>query len=57
MSKRVLTRAEELEIAICYLARIPIKEISAHFDISRSGIHRVITRLGFEADRGKAAAR
>lgn len=53
--KRVLSRAEELEIAICYLAGHPIKIISEHFNISRSGVHRVITRLGIDAERGKAA--
>jgi DNA-binding MarR family transcriptional regulator len=54
--KRILSRDEELEIAICYLARIPIKDICDHFDISRSGVHRVITRLGIETERGKKSA-
>lgn len=51
--KRVLTRNEELEILIAYLGRVPIKDISERYNISRSGIHRVITRQGFETDRGK----
>lgn len=53
--KRKLSRAEEIEIAIAYLGKIPIKEISEYYDLSRSGIHRVITRLGVQADRGKRA--
>ena len=54
--KRILSRAEEMEIVICYLAGIPIKDISEHYDISRSSIHRVITRRGFQTERGKKSA-
>lgn len=54
--KRVLTRDEEIEIAIAYLGGVPIKKITDHYNISRSGVHRVITRLGIEAERGKRAA-
>lgn len=56
MSKRVLTRNEELEIVIAYLGRVPIKDISERYQISRSGIHRVIVRMGHETDRGKKAS-
>lgn len=52
---RTLTKAEEKEIVIAYLARIPMKEICDYYHIHRSTIHRVITRSGILADRGKAA--
>jgi len=55
VTKRVLTRSEEIEIAICYLADIPVKTICAYFDIHRMTIHRVLTRLGIETERGKKA--
>lgn len=51
--KRVLSREEEVEIAIAYLGGVPIKDISERYWISRSGVHRVITRLGVQAERGK----
>lgn len=50
-SKRILSRAEEIEIIICYLAKIPIARISAGYLISRSGIHRVLKRHGISSDR------
>lgn len=55
MTKRVLTRNEEIEIAICYLADIPVKTICAYYDVHRMTIHRVLTRLGIETERGKKA--
>jgi hypothetical protein len=54
--KRTLSRAEELEIAICYLAGHPIKDISDRYSLSRSGVHRVVTRMGVETERGKKSA-
>lgn len=53
--KRVLSRNEEIEIAIAYLGGVPIKEIVSRYRISRSGVHRVITRLGIVPERGKRA--
>lgn len=53
MSKRVLTRSEEYGIAVYYVCGVPISAIQHHFDIGRSSIHRVITRLGVASDRGK----
>ena len=55
--KRVLSKNEEMEIAICYLGAVPIKQISEYYRISRSGVHRVITRLGIETERGKRSVR
>lgn len=55
--KRILTKDEEMEIAIAYLGGVPIKEISEYFHLSRSGVHRVITRLNIQAERGKRAAK
>ena len=54
--KRMLSRNEEIEIVIAYLGGVPIKEIVSRYQISRSGIHRVITRLGVSAERGKRAS-
>lgn len=51
--KRVLTYDEEYGIAVYYVAGIPISAISAVFDISRSGINRVVKRLGIKPNRGK----
>lgn len=56
MSKRVLTKREEYGIAVYYACRVPIAQISAIFDISRSGVNRVVKRLGMEVDRGKRAS-
>lgn len=53
--KRILSRNEEIEIAICYLGDIPIKDICAYYDVHRMTIHRVLTRLGIETERGKRA--
>lgn len=52
-TKRVLSPDEEYGIAVYYAAGIPIKDISARFDISRSGVNRVVKRLGVTVDRGK----
>lgn len=54
-TKRILTASDEHGIAVYYVCGVPIRVISARFNISRSGVHRVITRLGIGADRGKAA--
>lgn len=54
--KRILSRDEEIEIAICYLGGVPIKKITDHYDINRMTVHRVISRLGIPAERGKRAA-
>ncbi len=53
--KRVLSRNEEIEIAICYLGDVPIRTICEHYDIHRMTIHRVLARLGIDTDRGKRA--
>lgn len=52
--KRVLSRNEEIEIAIEYLGGVPIKSICEHYDIHRSSIHRVLVRLGIETNRKEA---
>lgn len=57
MSKRVLTRDEEMEIAIAYLGKVPIAAISSYYNLSRSGIRRVLGRLGIETNRGKRSSR
>lgn len=54
--KRVLTPDEEYGIAVYYVAGIPIKDISDRFNISRSGVNRVVKRLGVTVDRGKRSA-
>lgn len=51
--KRVLTYDEEYGIAVYYTAGIPTSAICAVFDISRSGVNRVVKRLGIEPNRGK----
>lgn len=53
VSKRVLTKSEEYGIAVYYACGVPVTGISHHFNLSRSGIHRVLTRLGVETERGK----
>lgn len=50
-SKRVLSRREEYGIAVYYACGMPIARISEHFTISRSGVHRVLDRLGVEKGR------
>lgn len=52
-SKRKLSSSEHIEIAICYLSGIPISTISAKYEISRSGVHRALVRMGVETERGK----
>lgn len=54
---RVLSPSEEYGIAVYYVCGVPIKWISEVFNVSRSGVNRVVTRLGVGADRGKAAKR
>lgn len=51
--KRVLTSDEEYGIAVYYVCGVPIKYISERYNLSRSGVHRVITRLGVKTERGK----
>lgn len=53
MAKRILTYDEEYGIAVYYVAGIPISVISEIFNISRSGVNRVVKRLGVTVDRGK----
>lgn len=53
MNKRVLTRREEYGIAVYYACGVPISYISDYFTISRSGVNRVVKRLGVDVDRGK----
>lgn len=53
MSKRVLTKAEEWNICFDYVVGYPIKVISERYNLSRSGVNRVITRFGVGSNRGK----
>lgn len=55
--KRILTRTEEWNICFDYVVGFPIKEISERYNISRSGVHRVITRHGIQTERGKRSKR
>lgn len=55
MSKRVLTKREEWNICFDYVVGFPIKAITEHYNISRSGVNRVITRYGVGSNRGKRA--
>lgn len=52
-TKRVLTRTEEWNICFDYAVGFPIKVISERYNLSRSGVNRVITRLGVGSNRGK----
>lgn len=52
-AKRVLSKREEYGIAVYYVCGVPIKQITDRFQISRSGVNRVVTRLGVGSDRGK----
>lgn len=54
--KRILTYDEEYGVAVYYAAGIPLSAISAVFNLSRSGINRVVKRLGMEPNRGKRSA-
>ena len=56
LAKRVLTKREEYGICVYYACRVPIAHISAIFDISRSGVNRVVKRHGMTVDRGKRAS-
>lgn len=56
MSRRVLTKREEYGICVYYACRVPIARISETFGISRSGVNRVVKRLGMTVDRGKRAS-
>ncbi len=49
----MLTPSEEYGIAVYYVCGVPIKRISTEFNLSRAGVHRVVTRLGVATDRGK----
>lgn len=51
--KRVLTRREEWNICFDYVIGHPIWFISEKFNLSRSGIGRVLARNGVETNRGK----
>lgn len=51
MSKRVLTHHEERGIAVYYVCGVPLKQISALFDVSRQTISRVLKRLEVETNR------
>lgn len=51
--KRVLTSSEEYGIAVYYVCGVSIVSICETFDISRSGVHRALLRLGIDRDRGK----
>lgn len=53
MSKRILSYDEEYGIAVYYVAGVPISIITEVFNISRSGVNRVVKRLGVAVDRGK----
>lgn len=53
LTKRILTRSEEYGIAVYYVCGVPVAQISRHFDVHRMTIHRVLTRLGVETERGK----
>lgn len=48
-----LSRAHQIEVAICYLAGIPIKDITKVYGTSRSAIHRLLVRLDVPTERGK----
>lgn len=56
-AKRVLSKREEYGIAVYYVCGVPIKQIVDRFNISRSGVNRVVTRLGVGSDRGKKRLR
>jgi hypothetical protein len=53
--KRVLTKREEWDICFDYVVGFPIRVISERYNLSRSGINRVVTRLGVGSNRGKRA--
>ena len=53
MSKRILSPSDEHGIAVYYVCGVSIRDIEAVFDVTRSTVHRVITRLGVASDRGK----
>lgn len=54
---RKLSLEEEMEIVICYVGGVPIRHICDRYGVSRSAVHRVVTRRGVETDRGKKAGR
>lgn len=53
MSKRVLTKREEWNICFDYVVGYPIRLISERYNLSRSGINRVVKRHDVAVDRGK----
>lgn len=55
--KRVLTKAEEWNICFDYVVGFPIRTISEKFNLSRSGVGRVLGRNGIETERGKRSSR
>lgn len=52
-SKRTLTKQEEWNICFDYVVGQPIRFISDKYNLSRSGIGRVLSRNGVETTRGK----
>lgn len=50
-TKRVISRAHEVEITIAYLGGVPIKTIVAYYNVSRQAVHRVVKRMGYQATR------
>jgi hypothetical protein len=53
--KRTLTKREEWDICFDYVVGYPIRVISERYNLSRSGVNRVVTRLGVGSNRGKRA--
>lgn len=49
----MLTKREEWDICFDYVVGYPIKTISETYNLSRSGVNRVITRMGVGSNRGK----
>lgn len=43
----------QVEVCICYLAGVPIKDITERYGMSRSKINTTVRNFGIEADRGK----